>query len=92
MVTASRIQFVINSLDFALFLTPDDSWLTVTPQQLDDMLSASYKSAFQEDADTHDLGRVAKSVKAFVGKVSSHEGAEFPRLEHRPQNFNLCIS
>ena len=64
----------------------------MTPQQLDDMLSASYKSAFQDDADTHDLGRVAKSVKAFVGKVSSHEGAEFPRLEHRPQQLNLCVS
>lgn len=60
----------------------DDSWLTVTPEQLDDMLSSAYKSAFQEDEDTTDLGRVAKSMKAFVNKVSGHEGAEFPKCEN----------
>ena len=74
----TNFDFEKNLLNSFLCFSADDSWLNVSPEQLDDLLSTTYKSAFQEDVSTTDLGHVAKSMKAFVKKVSSHEGAEFP--------------
>ncbi|XP_067828548.1 protein ecdysoneless homolog isoform X1 [Heptranchias perlo] len=61
----------------------DDSWLDISPEQLDQMLEeASGKkllnSARREEEEDYDLSDVTKSMKAFVSKVSSHEGAELP--------------
>lgn len=53
----------------------DDSWINITPEQLDAMLNNAYG---QSTAPTSDTGKVAERMKAFVEKMSSHEGAEFP--------------
>uniref|UniRef100_A0A8C8BUY9 Ecdysoneless cell cycle regulator n=1 Tax=Otus sunia TaxID=257818 RepID=A0A8C8BUY9_9STRI len=59
----------------------DDSWLEITPDDLDQMLKEardeSLPSANAEEQ-KYDLEAVAESMKAFVSKVSTHEGAEMP--------------
>ncbi|NXJ79088.1 ECD protein, partial [Trogon melanurus] len=59
----------------------DDSWLEITPDHLDQMLkevrSESLASSNEEEQN-YDLETVAESMKAFVSKVSTHEGAEMP--------------
>ncbi|XP_041032567.1 protein ecdysoneless homolog isoform X1 [Carcharodon carcharias] len=62
----------------------DDSWLDISPEELDQMLEEAsgrklLNSARQEEELDYDLHDVTKSMKAFVSKVSSHEGAEIPR-------------
>ncbi|XP_048575403.1 protein ecdysoneless homolog isoform X2 [Nematostella vectensis] len=70
----------------------DDSWLDVSPEQLDALLmsyrntqqTADPASSHQEAQDTQidagfDLDHVTRSMNAFVENVSSYEGAEFPR-------------
>ena len=53
----------------------DDSWMTITSDQLDEMLNNAYGKS---KVPVTDLDKVAERMKAFVEKVSSHEGAEFP--------------
>ncbi|NXX49440.1 ECD protein, partial [Tricholaema leucomelas] len=59
----------------------DDSWLDITPDDLDQLLkearNESLPSSNEEDK-IYDLEAVAESMKAFVSKVSTHEGAEMP--------------
>ncbi|XP_009074863.1 PREDICTED: protein SGT1-like, partial [Acanthisitta chloris] len=59
----------------------DDSWLDITPDALDQMLKATRNESFpsaNEEEQKYDLEAVAESMKAFVSKVSTHEGAEMP--------------
>ena len=85
----------------------DDSWLNLTPDQLDKMLEkaagkptpgkqpsnmATPKegkpdgNAAEPDVN---LDSVAKGIKMFVDKVSSFEGAEFPKgFDDAPINFD----
>ncbi|XP_010076766.1 PREDICTED: protein SGT1, partial [Pterocles gutturalis] len=59
----------------------DDSWLEITPDDLDQMLKEARNDSLpssNEEAQKYDLEAVAKSMKAFVSKVSTHEGAEMP--------------
>lgn len=59
----------------------DDSWLDITPDALDQMLKEARKESLpsmNEEEQKYDLETVAESMKAFVSKVSSHEGAEMP--------------
>lgn len=55
----------------------DDSWLELSPEQLDDMLNKA--ASHDPKADSFNLSNMADSMKAFVEKISSHEGAEFPK-------------
>ncbi|XP_072043233.1 protein ecdysoneless homolog [Amphiura filiformis] len=69
----------------------DDSWLNLTPEQLDKMLEkaagnpskskdkASTSGGSANDDPSMDLDAVTKGIKTFVDKVSSYEGAEFPK-------------
>ena len=59
----------------SMCLLLDDSWINITPDQLDDMLS---KMAGRPITDA---GSMAETVKAFVDKVSSHEGVDFAGYE-----------
>lgn len=66
-------------------LNADDSWLEVTPSQLDQMLSqysSSGRASGSKEAEpvegVEQLEAMVSSMKMFMGKVSSHEGAEFP--------------
>ncbi len=75
------------------FLFVDDSWLNLTPEQLDKMLEkAAGHSTYKSDSNTNisaaglsgedpnvDLDAVTQGIKSFVDKVSSYEGAEFPK-------------
>lgn len=68
----------------------DDSWLNLTDQDLEDMLSKysdpdsketgefAGKSTVTNSKTSMDLESVTRSLKLFVDKVSSYEGAEFP--------------
>lgn len=59
----------------------DDSWLDITPDALDQMLKEAKNESLpsaNEEEQKYDLETVAESMKAFVSKVSSHEGAEMP--------------
>ncbi|CAH1795570.1 unnamed protein product [Owenia fusiformis] len=66
---------------------PDnDSWLDITPQQLDDLI---HKTTGQNTTDdTFDLTDIANSMKSFVNNVSGFEGAEFPGQEEGDIQFN----
>ncbi|XP_048419564.1 protein ecdysoneless homolog [Stegostoma tigrinum] len=62
----------------------DDGWLDISPEELDQMLEEAsgrklLNSARLEEGLDYDLNDVTKTMKAFVSKVSSHEGAEIPR-------------
>ncbi|XP_077640932.1 protein ecdysoneless homolog [Lonchura striata] len=59
----------------------DDSWLDIAPDALDQMLQEARKESLpstNEEEQKYDLETVAESMKAFVSKVSTHEGAEMP--------------
>ncbi|XP_064285910.1 protein ecdysoneless homolog [Passer domesticus] len=59
----------------------DDSWLDITPDALDQMLKETRNESLpstKEEEQNYDLETVAESMKAFVSKVSTHEGAEMP--------------
>lgn len=59
----------------------DDSWLDITPGALDQMLKETRNESLpspNEEEQKYDLETVAESMKAFVSKVSTHEGAEMP--------------
>ncbi|XP_078347278.1 protein ecdysoneless homolog [Oculina patagonica] len=73
-----------------LFPEDDDSWLNLTDQDLENMLSkysdpnsretgelTSENTAKSSDTSV-DLNSVTQSLKSFVDRVSSYEGAEFP--------------
>ncbi|KFO83739.1 Protein SGT1, partial [Buceros rhinoceros silvestris] len=59
----------------------DDSWLEITPDDLDQMLKEARNESLppsNEEEQKYNLEAVAESMKAFVSKVSTHEGAEMP--------------
>ncbi|XP_042192819.1 protein ecdysoneless homolog isoform X1 [Callorhinchus milii] len=59
----------------------DNSWLVISPEELDHMLEeASGKKLLNSVSpeECYDLQEVTESMKAFVSKVSTHEGAELP--------------
>ena len=75
-----RKGLILEGIDtFNLF--PDDGWLDIGPEQLDSMLN----KLMDKDGkmDDFDLEKVTDKMKSFVNKVSSHEGAEFPKLVRR---------
>ncbi|XP_066292192.1 protein ecdysoneless homolog [Branchiostoma lanceolatum] len=72
----------------------DDSWLAMTPGDLDAMLEEQYGGFCRKSGDlgkaSGTLGNMVDSMKAFVDNVSSHEGAEFPRMdEDQPVDFDV---
>lgn len=64
------------------FVLSDDSWLEISPDDLEKMLKEAtnefHPSSDDEEEQKYDLETVAESMKAFVSKVSTHEGAEMP--------------
>uniref|UniRef100_A0A8D0GAW6 Ecdysoneless cell cycle regulator n=1 Tax=Sphenodon punctatus TaxID=8508 RepID=A0A8D0GAW6_SPHPU len=61
----------------------DDSWLEISPDALDHILkeaSCTSKATLTstEEEQKYDLTEVTESMKAFISKVSTHEGAEMP--------------
>ncbi|XP_058666644.1 protein ecdysoneless homolog [Ammospiza caudacuta] len=59
----------------------DDSWLDMTPGALDQMLKETRNESLpspNEEEQNYGLETVAESMKAFVSKVSTQEGAEMP--------------
>ncbi|XP_061491312.1 protein ecdysoneless homolog isoform X2 [Rhineura floridana] len=61
----------------------DNGWLEISPDTLDQILkevSGTNKSTppSNEEEQNYDLAEVTESMKAFISKVSTHEGAEIP--------------
>lgn len=64
----------------------DDSWMEISPEALDELLQKKSglvvngkDKGVTSQSNTPDLGKLADSMKSFVDKVSSVEGAEFPK-------------
>lgn len=57
----------------------DDSWINVTPEQIDEMLSAAGGIATQQRGQEFDLSKISQSMSSFVEHESGLEGAEFPK-------------
>ncbi|XP_048363040.1 protein ecdysoneless homolog [Sphaerodactylus townsendi] len=61
----------------------DEDWLEITPDSLEQILKeargmSESVSTSNEDEQNYDLTAVTQSMKAFMSKVSTHEGAEMP--------------
>ncbi|KAM8924491.1 protein ecdysoneless homolog isoform 2-T2 [Pelodytes ibericus] len=71
----------------------DDSWLDISPEKLEQILqdaSGPEESAPAANEHKYDLSDVTESMKAFISKVSSHEGAEVPwDLSETPISFDV---
>lgn len=67
---------------FPIWLSGDD-WLEISPDALEQILKEAQGTresapASKEEEQSCDLTEVTQSVKAFMSKVSTHEGAEMP--------------
>jgi len=82
----------MRQMEKQLPLEDDDSWMTLSPQKLDDMmnsLAGNRRTKFIDEQTGGQTGRqtdrefdpsrLASSMNAFVNNISSHEGAEFPK-------------
>ncbi|KAL8587428.1 hypothetical protein ACOMHN_062161 [Nucella lapillus] len=56
----------------------DDSWMDLTPEALEEMLRSASSQHVNRASGDVDLQKVADSMTAFVKKVSSTDGVEFP--------------
>ncbi|XP_068113738.1 protein ecdysoneless homolog [Hyperolius riggenbachi] len=62
----------------------DDSWLDISPEKLEQILQdaacskETVPSSSSDGDQNYNLSEVTDSMKAFISKVSSHEGAEVP--------------
>ncbi|KAM5140819.1 protein ecdysoneless homolog [Mantella aurantiaca] len=62
----------------------DDSWLDISPEKLEQILQDAAGSnetvlpSSSASGQNYNLAEVTDSMKAFISKVSSHEGAEVP--------------
>ncbi|XP_040292468.1 protein ecdysoneless homolog isoform X1 [Bufo bufo] len=58
----------------------DDSWLDLSPEKLEQILqnAVGLKEVTTESEEQYNLSEVTNSMKAFISKVSSHEGVELP--------------
>uniref|UniRef100_A0A8C7E5E7 Ecdysoneless cell cycle regulator n=1 Tax=Naja naja TaxID=35670 RepID=A0A8C7E5E7_NAJNA len=72
----------------------DDSWLEISPDALDQILKETSgtngSNSASEEKQNYDLTEVAESMKAFISKVSTYEGAEMPRSSTEgPVSFDV---
>nr|XP_033796525.1 protein ecdysoneless homolog [Geotrypetes seraphini] len=73
----------------------DDSWLELSPAQLEQILEEATGSkemlpTMTKDEQTCNLTEVTQSMKAFISKVSVHEGAEMPwTASQAPISFDV---
>ncbi|XP_072280352.1 protein ecdysoneless homolog [Pyxicephalus adspersus] len=72
----------------------DDSWLDISPEKLEQILQDAAGSkeipSSSDSAQSFNLAEVTDSMKAFISKVSSHEGAEVPWLpSEAPITFDI---
>ncbi|XP_069096506.1 protein ecdysoneless homolog isoform X1 [Pleurodeles waltl] len=73
----------------------DDSWLDLSPNELEKILqdAAGLKDSTPtagEEEQKYNLSEVTESMKAFISKVSTHEGAEVPRIApEAPVTFDV---
>ncbi|XP_070801176.1 protein ecdysoneless homolog [Pituophis catenifer annectens] len=72
----------------------DDSWLEISPDALDQILKetsgTNQSASASEEKQNYDLTEVAESMKAFISKVSTYEGAEMPRSSAEgPVSFDV---
>ncbi|XP_039767439.1 protein ecdysoneless homolog isoform X2 [Ornithorhynchus anatinus] len=68
----------------------DDHWLEISPDMLDQLLHEAEGQrepgpTSKAEEQKCDLNEVTESVKAFISKVSTHEGAEIPRRSSEDQ-------
>uniref|UniRef100_A0A671YXV8 Ecdysoneless homolog (Drosophila) n=1 Tax=Sparus aurata TaxID=8175 RepID=A0A671YXV8_SPAAU len=59
-------------------LSPGDSWLDITAQDLERMLGKETQGDKEEEEGGYSLVAVSRGMKDFLSAMSSHEGAELP--------------
>ncbi|XP_050391760.2 protein ecdysoneless homolog [Patella vulgata] len=66
--------------EHSLPLADDDSWLEISPDELDQLLhdTVGKNTTNTSQQDTFDLSQITENMKSFVNNISSVEGAEFP--------------
>lgn len=57
----------------------DDSWLDVSPADVDEMIRKSGGKISATSPISFDMSQMTESMKSFVDNVSDYEGAEFPK-------------
>eukprot|EP00111_Clytia_hemisphaerica_P007767 TCONS_00022566-protein len=74
---------MVKNLASKLLPEDDDSWMTVTPEELDQMMLGAWgrESTNQKHGknDVENLSHLVDNMKLFVDKVSSYEGVETPQ-------------
>ena len=67
-------------------LLSDDSWINITPDQLDEMLNSAYGRSSTDPLT--DLSKIADQMKTFVEQESDYRGVELGRYD----NVDVCGS
>lgn len=57
----------------------DDSWLDISPDEVDEMIRSSGGKISGTSPNSFDLSQMTESMKSFVDNISDYEGAEFPK-------------
>ena len=57
----------------------DDSWINVTPEQIDEMMISAGGIAAGPQGQEFDLSKISQSMSSFVDHESGIDGAEFPK-------------
>ena len=74
---------------YLTFMVLDDSWLQISPEDLDKLL---FKTSGLDPADMAkagaDLSKMGDGMKAFVKKKSGVSGAEFPKYVMQSSKLN----
>lgn len=78
--SACRSFFVVLGLQGNINLFPDDSWLNISPEQVDVLLNARMPNVEgpTSNGTNFDPSVITESIKRFMETVSGYEGAEFP--------------
>ncbi|GFO04241.1 sgt1-like protein [Plakobranchus ocellatus] len=57
----------------------DDSWINVTPEQVDELMKSAGGLAAENQTQPFDLSKISQSMSRFVEHESGIDGAEFPK-------------
>ena len=61
------------------FCSTDDSWINVTPDQVDEMMASAGGFPAAPQGREFDLSKISQSMANFVEHESGIDGAEFPK-------------
>ena len=78
-ISFQEISYPTQSFCAFIIVLSDDSWLEVSPEEVDEMIRNAGGKISGTSPNTFDLSQMTESMKSFVDNVSDYEGAEFPK-------------